>query len=405
MKKVLFTVALLLTACVASAQLSVVKEAKALKSKPAEAAKAIEPALTNPETANDPETWKLAGDFQKAIYDEENMKLYLPGGQADTTKLYNSLVKMFEYYLKCDETEQAKVQSGELKKAKYRKKNADALKAVRMNLINGGADAYNRNDYAAAQKYFGLFVDVVNEPLFADDAALKADTLNALYANYAAMAAAMQKDNNDVIKYGKIGKEDKNEGWRSLMYMAETYSKELNDTAKWLEVLKEGTDRFPEQDFFVGNIMDYYIQKGMVDEGLNQINQLLSVKETPYYLYVKGILLYEKKQYDDAVATFNKIIANNTDLVAEAYSKIGDCYFFPAQVVVEENAQLAIDDPKYNENENKIKELYEKAKPYYEKAKEINPDNTQLWGNYLLNIYWKLNRSEYESLAKELGLD
>ncbi|MDO4181951.1 MAG: hypothetical protein Q4D36_11770, partial [Bacteroidales bacterium] len=288
MKKVLFTVALLLTACVASAQLSVVKEAKALKGKPAEAAKAIEPALTNPETANDPETWKLAGDFQKAIYDEENMKLYLPGGQADTTKLYNSLVKMFEYYLKCDETEQAKVQSGELKKAKYRKKNADALKAVRMNLINGGADAYNRNDYAAAQKYFGLFVDVVNEPLFADDAALKADTLNALYANYAAMAAAMQKDNNDVIKYGKIGKEDKNEGWRSLMYMAETYSKELNDTAKWLEVLKEGTDRFPEQDFFVGNIMDYYIQKGMIDEGLSQINQLLSVKETPYYLYVKG---------------------------------------------------------------------------------------------------------------------
>lgn len=405
MKKVLFTVALLLTACVASAQLSVVKEAKALKSKPEEAAKAIEPALTNPETSNDPETWKLAGDFQKAIYDEENMKLFLPGGQADTTKLYNSLVKMFEYYLKCDETEQAKVQSGELKKAKYRKKNADALKAVRMNLINGGADAYNRSDYAAAQKYFGLFVDVVNEPLFADDAALKADTLNALYANYAAMAAAMQKDNNDVIKYGKIGKEDKNEGWRSLMYMAETYSKELNDTAKWLEVLKEGTDRFPEQDFFVGNIMDYYIQKGMVDEGLNQINQLLSVKETPYYLYVKGILLYEKKQYDDAVATFNKIIANNAELVAEAYSKIGDCYFFPAQVVVEENAQLAIDDPKYNENENKIKELYEKAKPYYEKAKEINPDNTQLWGNYLLNIYWKLNRSEYESLAKELGLD
>ena len=75
MKKVLFTVALLLGACFASAQVSAVKEAKSLKSKPEEAAKVIEPALTNPETANDPETWKLAGDFQKAMYDDENMKL------------------------------------------------------------------------------------------------------------------------------------------------------------------------------------------------------------------------------------------------------------------------------------------------------------------------------------------
>lgn len=405
MKKVLFTVALLLTTCFVSAQESVVKEAKSLKSKPAEAAKVLEPALTNPETANDCETWKLAGDLQKAIYDEENMKLYLPGGQADTAKLYNSLVNMFDYYLTCDEKEQAQVKKGELKKVKYRKKNAEALKAVRLNLVNGGGDAYNKGDYAGAVKYFGLFVDVVNEPIFADDAAIKADTLTTLYACYAALAANMIKDNDAVIKYGNIGKADKEEGYRALMCLAETYRGENGDSVKWLETIKEGTERFPSQEYFVGNIMDYYIQKGMVDEGLTQINNLLATNETPYCLYVKGILLCEKKQYDEASTTFDKIIAKNDGLVAEAYSKKGDCYFFPAQVVVEENSQIAIDDPKYNENENTIKGLYEKAKPFYEKAKELSPDNQSLWGNYLLNIYWKLNRAEYESLAKELGLD
>ena len=405
MKKVLFTVALLLGACFASAQVSAVKEAKSLKSKPEEAAKVIEPALTNPETANDPETWKLAGDFQKAMYDDENMKLYLPGGQADTTRLYNSLAKMYEYYLKCDEMEQAKVKSGEMKKPKYRKKNANALKTLRLNLINGGGDAYNKGDYADALKYFGLFVDVVNEPIFADDESLKADTLNALYACYATLAANMLKDKDAVIKYGTIGKEDQSEGYRALMCLAEAYGdKETGDSIKWLEVIKEGTEKFPQQEYFVGNIMDYYIQKGMVDEGLAQINKLLATNETPYFLYVKGILQFEKKQYDDAIATFNKIIANGGDLVAEAYAKIGDCYFFPAQIVVEENSELAIDNPKYNENENQIKALYEKAKPFYEKAKELKPDNNTLWGNYLLNIYWKLNRAEYDSLEKELGL-
>ena len=45
---------------------------------------------------------------------------------------------------------------------------------------------------------------------------------------------------------------------------------------------QEGTESFPKQEYFVGNIMDYYIQKGMVDEGLAQINKLLATSETPY---------------------------------------------------------------------------------------------------------------------------
>ena len=74
----------------------------------------------------------------------------------------------------------------------------------------------------------------------------------------------------------------------------------------------------------------------------------------------------------------NEIIAKGGEFVPEAYSKIGDCYFFPAQQIVEENAQLSVDDPKYVANDSKIKELYEKAKPNYEKAKELAADKKQL---------------------------
>ena len=408
MKKVLFTVALMFGAFVASAQQSVVKEAKSLMKKdPAAAAQMIEAALTNSETANDPNTWQVAGDIQKTMYDEENMKMYLPGGQADMPRMYNSLVKMFEYYLKCDDVEQAGIANGTVKKAKLRKKNAENLLKVRTNLSNGGVEAFNANDYEGAQKYFGLFVDVVDHPMFADQAAaLKADTLNTLFANYAAMAAGMRdpKDVASVIKYGNIGKENASEGWRALMFMAEVYgNKESGDSIKWLETIKEGAQRFPEQDFFVGNIMDYYLQRGMVDEGLAQIDQLLATNEKPYFLYVKGVLLYEKKDYEAAHAALDKVIAAGGDLVAEAYSKKGDIYFFPAQQIVEENSSLNIDDPKYNANEAKIKEAYELAKPFYEKAKELEPDNQQIWGQMLLRIYWTLNKAEYEALEKEMG--
>ena len=407
MKKVLFTVALLFGAFVASAQVSVVKEAKSMKKDPAAAAKILEAALTNPETANDPETWKLAGDLQKALSDEENMKLYLPGGQADMPKLYNSLVKMFEYYLKCDEVEQAGVANGTVKKAKLRKKNAETLLQLRPNLINGGVEAFNENNYEAAQKYFGLFVDVIDNPMFAEQAAaLKADTLNSLYANYTTMAAGLRepKDTEAVLKYGNIGKESESEGWRALMFMAEVYgNKENSDSTKWLEVIKEGSERFPEQDFFVGNIMDYYLQRGMVDEGIAQIDKLLATNEKPYFLYVKGVLLYEKKDYAGAHVALDKLIGLGGDLVAEAYAKKGDCYFFPAQKIVEENSTLSMEDPKYNTNDAKIQEAYEQAKPFYEKAKELEPDNKAIWGQMLLRIYWTLNKAEYEALEKELG--
>ena len=407
MKKVLFTVALLAGAFAASAQVSVVKEAKAMKKDPAAAAKVLEAALTNPETANDPNTWQLAGDLQKAIYDEENMKMYLPGGQADMPKMYNAMLKMFDYYLKCDEVELAGVANGTIKKAKLRKKNQETLLKVRPNLANGGVEAFNVNNYEEAQKYFGLFVDVVENPMFADQAAvLKADTLNSLYANYATMAAGLRdpKDVASVIKYGTIGKENPSEGWRALMFMAEVYGdKEQGDSIKWLETIKEGAQRFPEQDFFVGNIMDYYLQRGMVDEGLAQIDQLIAANEKPYFLYVKGVLLYEKKDYAGAQAALDKVIAAGGDLAAEAYAKKGDCYFFPAQKIVEENSALSIDDPKYNANEAKIKEAYEQAKPFYEKAKELEPDNQQIWGQMLLRIYWTLNKAEYEALEKEMG--
>lgn len=403
MRKVLLTSALLFAAYSAFAQVDVVKKAKAQSSNPAQAAKTLEPALKDPSTSGDPNTWKLAGDFQKAIYDAENMKLYLPNGKADTTKLYNSLAKMFQCYMKCDKLEAAKVKSGELKKPKLHKKLADALTPLRPNLTNGGSDAYNTGKYKDALKFFGLYVDAASNPLFDEKPMVKNDTLVSLIACYAALAANSAENKQAMIKYATIGKSHKEEGYRALMCLAEAYGKgEQPDSTKWLAAIQEGSERFPEQEYFIGNLMDYYIQKGKIDEGLAGINKVLAAHETPYYLYVKGVLLFEKKQYDEAIDTFNRLVALNKDFLAEGYSKLGDCYFFQAQALVEEDGKLQMDDPKYIANENKIKEFYEKALPNYEKARELAPDKKQLWGIYLLNIYYKLNKAEYEALEKEL---
>lgn len=405
MKKQFLTALLLLAGLATNAQVAVVKEAKSAKSNPEKAAQILLPALSDPTTASDPQTWKLAGDFQKAIYDAENMKLYIPaGGNADTTKLYNSLAKLFEYYQKCDEVEQALVANGTLKKAKLRKGLASELAKVRPNLTNAGSDAFNAGKYEDALHFFSLFVDAAEQPLFEKEEAVKNDTLTPLIANYAALAAVQSKNEPATLKYAKIGKSHKEEGYRGLMCLAEVYGKgEQKDSTLWLATIKEGVERFPKQEYFIGNLMDFYIQKGKIDEGLTQINEVLATNPSPYFMYVKAVLEYEKKDYDAARTTFTKIIEAGGDFVGESYAKIGDSYFFVAQELVEQNSSLPMDNPKFAENEKQIKALYEKALPYYEKTKELKPDNKQLWGQFLLNIYWKLDKQKYEALEKELG--
>ena len=404
MKKVLFTAALLIAAVTVSAQESVVKQAKSAKSDPEKAASILEPALSDPTTSKDCETWKLAGDLQKSIYDQEYTKMYLQQ-EYDAERMYKSIVKLHEYYIKAVAVEKEQVAAGTLKKAKYSAKLGKEIVPTRAYLINAGSDAYNSGDYEGALTYFGTYADAINEPILAELPEVKNDTLIYMLASYACQAASSIKNTDAVIKYAEIGKKDKEEGYRALVCLADVYGKgETPDSAKWLATIEEGVESFPQQEFFVGSLMDYYIQKGRVDDALAKIESVIASNPNPYFKYVKGVLLYEKKQYEDAIATMNEIISAGGDFQCEAYAQIGNCYFVQAQEIVEENATISMDDPKYNENEGKIRELYEKAKPNYEKAKQIGPDKKNLWGNFLLNIYWKLNMGpEYEALEKELG--
>lgn len=408
MKKAILAMVLLMGATTTFAQESVVKEAKSLKGKPEQAAQKIEAALTNAETKDDPATWKLAGDFQFSIYEGESQKIYLqsinPNDKADMPKMYNSLLKMIEYYTTCDDKEVAMMKSNpKYKKLKFREKNAELIKPRRGNLINGGVDAINAQKYDEALKYFGAYVDLSNAPMFEKDASVKADTMVTLSAAYAAMAANFAEDKESMLKYGEIGKLDPNEGWRPLMYMSEYY-KTLPDTAKWVEVLDEGVKRFPQQDYFVGNLADYYLTHNKTTEGIAMIDEMLKIKQSAYYYFVKGVLQLESKDYTSAVATLQNIIDLNDTMLPQAYSKIGDCYLFPAQDIATEISALAVDDPKYAPKEAEVKDLYRKAMPYYEKAKELAPTETKLW-QFLANIYWVLGDSKYEAIAKELGIE
>ncbi len=401
MQRVLFTMVLLLVAGFTFAQEKNVKEAKNIAggSNPdfAKAEELINAALSDSQTKDDPNTWDVAGLIQKQINEKEMEKAYLRQPY-DTMKVYNSAVNMCKYYLKCDELAEQPDEKGKVKN-KYRKANSAAMLDARGNLINGGIQYFNMGDNTTALSFFGTYVDMAISPMFEKENLLQNDTILPQVSYYAAMAAMRMEDYPTVLRYAPYGKNDPEVGKYAMEFIS-TSLKNQGDTAKWLDSLKEGIEKYPEYTFFFGNLIDYYSNNDKYDEAMQFADEMLAKDPTNvFYLYVKGYLYYNTKEYDKAIAAFEKTIEVDPTY-AEAYSYMGVIYCLQAQDF-SENSTTDVNDPKYREDQVKLMEFYKKALPCYEKARQLKPDDRDLWLNGLYRVYYNLNMGpEFEEIEK-----
>lgn len=403
MKKVLFSLTLVMASSLAFGQTKAVKEAKrqADAKKFAEAEQLINAALENEETKNQANTWNVAGYIQQKINEEENTKAYLK--QAfDTVKMYNSTYKMFEYFNKCDELEQIPNEKGKVK-IKFRKANAATMQQNRPNLINGGVLYFNEGKDGEAYKYFSMYIDSAEYPMLKEANIAATDSMMPTIAYYTTLAAiriaqdakdsSVAKTNyENVLKYADLASMDKENGKNAMEFKASAY-KALGDTVQWIATLKDGMQRFSDDQFFFGHLIDYYSNSGKYADAVKFADEMIEKNgDSAFYQYVRGYLYQNMKEYDQAIAAYKQAIAKDPNYV-EAYSNLGLCYCQQA-IVYGDKAVADIDDPRYKEEQEKIKTFYESARPYYEKARELAPDKTELWVNGLYTIYYKLNMGE-----------
>ena len=360
MKRVLFSMVLLMAVSFSFAQMKNVKEAKSMANdvKPnfKQAEQLIKEAMKNPETKDLADTWDVAGFIQRRI-NEEQMKNAFLKKPYDTLKVYNSILKMYEYYTKCDELAEIPNEKGKVKN-KYRKSNASSMLAERSNLINGGIQYFNLDKNKEALKFFATYVESASYPMLADKELAKNDTLIPQIAYYATLAADRVGDKDAIIKYAPMALSDKDGGKFAMQLMADAY-KAKGDTVAWIKSLEEGILKFPGNDYFFANLVDYY----------NSSNQA------------------------------QKAIAADPEY-AEAYSNVGLVYLMKAQDYADK-ATTDINDPKYAEAQAVVKKFYEEAKPFYEKARALKPDQQDLWLQGLYRVYYNLNMGpEFEEIDK-----
>ena len=228
--------------------------------------------------------------------------------------------------------------------------------------------------------------------MFAKDNLAVADTLRPTIAYYAALVANEAKDYAAIEKYAPIAQADKENGQNAIQLLVEALKKQ-EKTDQMLDVLKGALDKYPDNQAFIANMVDYYSSQEKYDEALSFADQQIAKDASNYFFYyVKGFIYSLKKDYDNAIAQYKKTIELKSDY-AEAYHDLGNLYEIKGQEF-SEIATSNPNDPKFAEDARTLRGFYEQARPYYEKARELAPDNVSLWKQGLGRVYYNLQMED-----------
>ena len=426
MKRSLLVITLCIFAGFSFAQKKAVKDAKSAMKNVDEARELIKPALTNPETTNDPETWKIAGDIEYKAFDDERtleMQKEITGKGGNEEKMYIGLYNMYDPYIKADELGQIPNEKGQVKN-KFRKDIVKNMRDGHRFYINGGVYYNEKRDFKRAADFFERYWELPSLAMFEDT---KGDfnTQDSVYQTikyYAVISSIQSADHDRSIKLlKKIIAEPyvQNSTYKesdAYELLASEYQ-QVNDSLAFVQVLNDGAKKFPGNKYFTPNLINEFIRGGKTSEAMAYLDQAIAndPSNTCELMGVKASLYAEQKNYASAEPAYLQAIATDANC-EKALEGLGVLYILQAQDVKEKAGQTN-SRSEQAQLDKQTADFYQKSLPYLEKYRDllkargadfdldIKPALMKLQYVYynlsLLNID---KSTEYEAVQKELGI-
>jgi len=385
------------------AQKSAVRDAKRALGRDdlKEARTLIQQASTNPETAADPETWKVMGDIGNKTFDNERTKTML-NQDANEKVMYDGLMESYKPYLKADSLGELPDEKGRVRN-RVRKDISNILRANHPFYINGGVYYNEQSNYAKAADFFEVYWDIPTLPMFADQK--DAFVLDSTYQTikYYAIISAISADQNEraIAMLERAAKEPfiENSAYKeSDIYelLASQYER-VGDSAKFIETLNLGAQKFPDSKYFVPNLINVFIRSGQSDKAMEYLDQAIAndPANSCDLNSVKGALFAEKGDYAAAEAEYKKALAQDPNC-ERALENLARNYIIQAQELKEVTATMSSRQQQV-ENDKKTVELYQQALPLLEKMEQVikarNASQQEINGVLMLlrNAYYNLS--------------
>nr|WP_129733598.1 tetratricopeptide repeat protein [Parabacteroides goldsteinii] len=404
MKRLLLTVALCVAASASFAQKKAVKEAQGIakgdKADFTEARSLIKGALENPETKDDAQTWYVAGFIEDQQFSAERTKQIL-GQQPNEPVMYDALIAILPYFKKAYELDQLPNEKGKIK-PKYTKDIKSILSADHVYYFNGGAYYFDQKDYKKAYDFFNQYLEISELPMFEGTQTAEKDSTFMTVQFYAAVAATQLGDSPTAIKALSRAKDTDFRQNDIYQYLAYEYQ-QAKDTVNFEKVLEEGMAKFPNEEYYLMNLINNYIYSGRNEKAIEYLNTAIAKDANNSQLYHVMGMVYETglKDYANAEKYFSKALELNPDAV-ESLSSLGRVYYNQG-VNKQGEANMINDSKKYQEELTVAKDLFKKALPYFEKAHQLKPEESE-YMIALRGIYYNLNMGpELEAIEAEMN--
>ena len=274
-------------------------------------------------------------------------------------------------------------------KGSAQKNIAEGLQGLHQSYINDGYNAYTLGEYKEASEYFGKCVMISAHPLV--------NVVDSVYTYYTAVTAAAAADYPRAIEYLvkciEIDYVEKGDVYASL---ADCY-KHMGDTAKAIDVLNTGFAKFPVNQGILVALINLYMESG--DQPTKLFELLRTAQENEpsnaSLFYAEGNVYVKLGDYEKAIEAYNKSSEIDPNYFWGPFST-GKTYYDMA-VAIQEEANMEMDDAKYNALLAKLDGALENAIAPLEKAFTLTEDKDlkAYVAEVLKNIYFRFrDRSE-----------
>ena len=410
MKKSLILAALVLISagCMAQKNPSVKKAKSLIMSETPDfmaARAAIDEAIASAPTT---ETYYWAGmiGYQEVTHENNNQFL---GQGIDQERTGAAATESYEYWLKADELAMVPMldkKGREVVDTKTRnnisKKMLEYYKD--QTLVKYGVFLNERKDYAGAFKAFKMHIDMPELPMMQDPKIQKdmpRDTTYIQYKYYAAIFAIQAELHEEAIPLLESLKNGDFEAISTNQFLYQEYVN-VKDTVKFLETLKNAIARFPQEPWFLQNLINYYIYSGQEQQAIDYLTTAIEREpNVAQYHLIKGNLNENQKHYDEALVDFDNALRLDPSL-ADAMAGKGRVYYNQA-VKLNEDAASISDNKAYKKALEEMNAVFKESLPYFEKAHEMAPEERS-YMQTLKGLYYRFGMEDkYNEMDEKLN--